>query len=64
MIWGNCNTTQFKALEKMHARAARIVHGLDWNMETEQVLAKTNWKTLLLDQQQTIFSSQLHTDWL
>ena len=30
----------------MHARAARIVHGLDWNMPTEQVLAKTNWKTL------------------
>ena len=46
VIWENCNATQFKALEKMHARAARIVHGLDWNMQTEQVLAKTNWKTL------------------
>ena len=22
------------------------MHGLDWNMPTEQVLAKTNWKTL------------------
>ena len=46
VIWENCNATQFKALEKMHARAARIVHGLDWNLQTEQVLAKTNWTTL------------------
>ena len=44
---GFCGKTQFTALEKMHARAARIIHRLDWNLSSHDVMLKTDWKTLM-----------------
>ena len=32
LVWGSCGKTQFTTLEKMYARAARIIHRLDWNL--------------------------------
>ena len=36
----------FEALERIHARAAKIIYGLDWDTPTTQVLATTNWRSL------------------
>ena len=46
ILWGSCNKTQFRISESMHVRAAKIIHGLDWNTPNEEVLSKFNWKTL------------------
>jgi hypothetical protein len=31
VIWGSCNSTQMKTLERMHIRAARIIYGIAWD---------------------------------
>ena len=31
----------------MHGRAARIIHRLDWNFSSHDVILKTGWKTLM-----------------
>ena len=47
LVWGSCSKTQFTTLEKMHAKAARITHRLDWNLSSHDVMLKTGWKTLM-----------------
>ena len=37
-VWGSCNKTHLNNLEKLHARAGRIVYGLPWDTSTEDVL--------------------------
>ena len=44
--WGSYNTTQIEILERMHIRTARIIHGIAWDVPSEEVVMKTNWKTL------------------
>ena len=43
LVWGSCGKTQFTALEKMHARAAHVIHRLDWNFSNHDVMLKTGW---------------------
>ena len=37
-VWGSCNKTHLDNLEKLHARAGRIVYGLPWDTGAEDVL--------------------------
>ena len=43
IIWGSCNKTLFNTLERIHIRAAKLIHGLDWNLPSVDVLARVNW---------------------
>ena len=45
-VWGSCNKTHLNNLEKLHARAGRIVYGLPWNTSAEDVLMRTGWDSL------------------
>ena len=36
-VWGSCNKMHLNNLEKLHARAGRIVHGLPWDTSAEDV---------------------------
>ena len=45
-VWGSCNKTHLNNLEKLHARAGRIVYGLPWDTSTEDVLMRTGWDSL------------------
>ena len=45
-VWGSCNKTHLKNLEKLHARAGRIVNGLPWDTSAEDVLMRTGWDSL------------------
>ena len=46
-VWGSRNTTHgLNNLEKLHARAGRIVYGLPWDTSTEDVLMRTGWDSL------------------
>ncbi len=38
--------THFKALERLHTRAARIIYRLNWDIPSQEVIHKTGWKTL------------------
>ena len=42
-VWGSCNKTHLNNLEKLHARAGRIVYGLPWDTSAEDVLMHANW---------------------
>ena len=44
-LWGSCNKTHINNLEKLHTRAARIIHRLPWDANSEEVLALTKWDT-------------------
>ena len=46
LVWGNCSKTHFKALERLHTRAARIIYRLNWDIPSQEVMHKTGWKTL------------------
>ena len=46
IVWGSCNKTHLNKLEKLHARAERIVYGLPWDISAEDVLARTGWDSL------------------
>lgn len=41
-VWGSCNKTHFSNLEKLHARAGRIMYGLPWDTSTANVLMQIN----------------------
>ena len=41
IVWGSCNTTHLNKLEKLHARAGKIVYGLPWDTSAEDVLTRT-----------------------
>ena len=43
VVWGSCNETHFSNLEKLHARAGRIVYGLSWDTSTADALTQTRW---------------------
>ena len=43
IIWGSCDKTLFNTLERIHIRAAKLIHGLDWNLPSVDVLARVNW---------------------
>ena len=46
-VWGSCNKRHLDNLEKLHARAGRIVYGLPWDTSAEDVLMRTDgivWK--------------------
>ena len=45
-VWGSCNKTHLNNLDKLHARAGRIVHGLLWDTSAEDVLMRTGWNSL------------------
>lgn len=46
LIWGSCGKTLFDELERIHARAAKIIHSLELQTPKEVVLRETNWKIL------------------
>ena len=46
IVWGSCNKTHLNNLEKLHARAGRIVYGLPWDISAEDVLTRTGWDSL------------------
>jgi len=46
IVWGSCNKTHFNNLDKLHARAGRIVYGLPWDTGVEDVLTRTGWDSL------------------
>ena len=46
IVWGSCNKTHLNNLEKLHARAGRIVYGLPWDTSAEDVLTRTGWDSL------------------
>ena len=45
-VWGSCNKTHLNNLEKLHARAGRIVYRLPWDTSAEDVLMRTGWDSL------------------
>ena len=45
-VGGSCNKTHLNNLEKLHARAGRIVYGLPWDTSAEDVLMRTGWDNL------------------
>ncbi len=45
-VWGFCGSTLFKELEKIHVRAAKIIHKLDWYTPSVDVLQRVKWRTL------------------
>ena len=45
-VWGSCNKTHLNNLEKLLARAGRIVYGLPWDTSAEDVLMRTGWDSL------------------
>ena len=46
IVWGSSNKTHLNNLEKLHARAGRIVYGLPWDTSAEDVLTRTGWDSL------------------
>ena len=45
-VWGSCNETHLNNLEKLYARAGRIVYELPWDTSAEDVLIRTRWDSL------------------
>ena len=45
-VWGSCNKTHLSNLEKLHARAGRIINKLPWDTSSEDVLKLTRWDTI------------------
>ena len=46
IVWGSCSKMHLNNLEKLHARAGRIVYGLPWDTSAEDVLPRTGWDSL------------------
>ena len=42
-LWGSCNKTHINNLEKLYARAEKIVYGLPWDTSAEDVVLNANW---------------------
>ena len=53
-VWKSCKKTHLNNLEKLHARAGRIVYGLPWDTSAEDVLMRTGWDSL-----ETMYKMQL-----
>ena len=46
IVWGSCNKTHLNNLEKLHAKAGKIVYGLPWDTSAEDVLMRTGCDSL------------------
>ena len=46
VIWGSCNKTLMESIQKVHFRAARIIHGLPWDTPRTRVMSQLHWKPL------------------
>ena len=47
VVWGGCsNKENFKSLERLYCRAARVIYKLPRYMPSEDVLSKVGWNTL------------------
>ena len=57
LVWGNCSKTHFKALERLHTRAAHIIYRLNWDIPSHEVIDKTGWKTLSSTYKQRVLST-------
>ena len=45
-VWGNCSSTKMEHLEKVHRRAACIIHKIPRGTDNKDVLKKANWKSV------------------
>ena len=43
-IWGTCSPTPLQALERIHTRAARIIHNLPDNLNSTEILKNAHWQ--------------------
>ena len=41
-VWGNCSSTKMEHIEKVHRRAARIIHKIPRGIDNEDMLQKAN----------------------
>ena len=46
MIWSSYGKILMDEVEKIHVRAAKVIHQLDWSTPSDQVLTKANWNTI------------------
>ena len=46
ILWSSGGKTHLDSMEKLHARAARIVHSLPWDMDAHKSLNTAEWPTL------------------
>ena len=46
MAWGNCNRTLKEKLKKLQNRAARVITSDDYDLSSEIILSKLEWKPL------------------
>ena len=46
VIWRSCGKTLMDEIERIHARAAKIIYKLDWRTPSDQVLVKAKWNTI------------------
>ena len=44
--WGSCSKSLFQEIEKIHVRAAKIIHGIASDNADEDVLRKAKWATI------------------
>ena len=45
-VWGTCSQTLISQLEKIHARAAKLIHKLPRNISDDEALLRANWDRL------------------
>ena len=43
-IWGTCSLTLLQDLERIHTRAAKIIHNLPDRVTDTEILEKTHWQ--------------------
>ena len=46
ILWSSCDKTHLDIIERMHARAARVVYRQSWDTETSKALTTAGWQTL------------------
>ena len=46
MVWGNCNRTLKEKLQELQNRAATVITGDDYDVLSETILSKLEWKPL------------------
>ena len=45
-VWGNCSTSLFQNIEKVHARAARVIYDLPSQTSAEDSLMHARWQSI------------------
>ena len=46
VVWGNCSKGAMTGIERIHRTAARIIHKLDTNIPSDQVLQVAKWDSI------------------